>query len=200
MAWPKEMTEPIKCVYISFTDIYKHQWNVVKAIKILRDKGFNIALELVGGGHGKAKVWLKNEITKSDPNNEFVLQREYVPQNEIAGILSRTHIFLFASSCENMPITLLQGMAAGLHIACSDRGPMPEILQDGGLYFDPENPKQIASNIEDLINNKVKREATAIRANQISKQYTWERCSSETFSYIIEIANKENKIEFSNTK
>ena len=54
-------------------------------------------------------------------------------------VLKRAHLFVFASSCENMPNTLVEAMASGLPIACSDRGPMPEILRDGGTYFDPEN-------------------------------------------------------------
>ena len=45
---------------------------------------------------------------------------------------------LFASSCENMPNILLETMGAGLPIACSNRQPMPEILKNGGEYFDPE--------------------------------------------------------------
>ena len=49
--------------------------------------------------------------------------------------LSKSNIFIFASSCENMPITLIEGMASGLPIACSDRGPMPEVLQDGGCIL-----------------------------------------------------------------
>ena len=64
--------------------------------------------------------------------------------------LSKSNIFIFASSCENMPITLIEGMASGLPIACSDRGPMPEVLQDGGVYFNPEDCKSIVFAIEKL--------------------------------------------------
>ena len=35
-----------------------------------------------------------------------------------------------------MPNTLVEAMASGLPIACSDRGPMPEVLGDGGVLFD----------------------------------------------------------------
>ena len=54
-------------------------------------------------------------------------------------LLADANLFVFASSCENMPNTLVEAMAIGLPIACSDRGPMPEVLRDGGVYFDPED-------------------------------------------------------------
>ena len=55
------------------------------------------------------------------------------------GVLSKANLFIFASSCENMPNTLLEGMASGLPIACSDRGPMPETLQDRGILSMPRS-------------------------------------------------------------
>jgi len=39
---------------------------------------------------------------------------------------------------------LVEAMASGLPIACSNRGPMPEVLGDAGVYFDPEDPHDIA--------------------------------------------------------
>ena len=57
----KNLTNPIVCTYISNTDMYKNQWNVVKSIEILRKK-YNIILNLVGGGEGKSLKILKEQI------------------------------------------------------------------------------------------------------------------------------------------
>ena len=50
-----------------------------------------------------------------------------------------------------MPNILLEGMAAGLPMACSRMGPMPEILGDAGIYFDPEDANSIAGALRELI-------------------------------------------------
>ena len=85
---------------------------------------------------GKALKDLNKQISKSDPKKSFVKQIEFVNHDLLPGLLSNSHICIFASSCENMPNSLVEGMASGLPIACSDRGPMPEILKkDGGLYL-----------------------------------------------------------------
>ena len=72
-------------------------------------------------------------------------------------------------------------MAVGLPIACSKRSSLPETLQDGGVYFDPEEPDDIAKMISFLIDNPVERLHFTRRAKQISRHYSWDRCSYETF-------------------
>ena len=101
----------------------------------------------------------------------------HIKQRDLPKSVSRSDIFIFASSCENMPNTLVEGMAIGMPIACSDRGPMPEILEDGGVYFDPEDEVSISKCIEKIITDREIREKIAARAKILSKKYSWEKCS-----------------------
>ncbi len=190
--WPKSIDFPIQCLYVSNTAQYKHQWVVVKAIAALRRLGHNLHLKLVGGGTGRAQRLLDDQIAVSDPKRLFVEQLDYVPHSKIPSLLFDANIFVFASSCENMPVTLLEAMAAGLPIACSNRGPMPEILQDGGVYFDPEDSESIASAIEKIIHDQHLREDIAKNAKDISEQFSWARCASETYKFLKLIAIKTN--------
>jgi N-acetyl sugar amidotransferase len=183
-SWPTGGERPIRCLYVSNALPYKHQWNVVKAVEQLRQRGYDLQLELVGGGDGSARRRLNKQITESDPGRVFVSQHEFVPQESLPAFLAKADLFIFASSCENMPNTLVEAMAAGLPIACSNRGPMPEVLEDGGTYFDPENPDSIASAIEDLILDPSKRTQYAFRATELSRQYSWARCASETLAFL----------------
>ena len=94
--------------------------------------------------------------------------------------------FVFASSCENMPNTLIEAMAAGMPIVCSNRGPMPEVLKDGGIYFDPENFDSIAIAIEQLFENKLLRDKLAKKAELLSRRYSWKKCANETWVFLKE--------------
>ena len=78
----------------------------------------------------------------------------------------------------------------GLPIASSNRSSIPETLQDGGLYFDPENPAEIAASVEKIILDPVLREQLSHRASQLAKQYSWERCSKETWGFIVDTCKK----------
>ncbi len=185
--WAKNQNRVIKCIYVSIVAFYKHQWNVIKAIKSLREKGYNISITFVGGGVGKAQRIFNKEVLDADPKHEYIEQLDFVKHYEIPYLLKNSDIFIFASSCENMPNTLVEGMASGLPIACSDRGPMPEVLKDAGLYFNPENSISIADALEQIIKDEQLRIDISKKAVKLSEQFTWGNCSKETFQYLVYI-------------
>lgn len=188
--WPEPGTRDVRCLYVSNAAPYKHQWEVVRAVEALRSEGRPVSLKLVGGGHGKSQAQLEAQIAQSDPKGEFVTQTEFVPHGALSELLKEADLFIFASSCENMPNTLVEGMAAGLPIACSDRGPMPEVLRDGGVLFDPENYRSIATAIGQLIDNDVLRLKVATRGGTLANDFSWRRCAKETFSFVAETYRK----------
>lgn len=185
LPWPTKGERPIRLLYISNAAWYKHQWTVVQAVEQLRQHGIDVSLTLVGGG-GPAQERLRAQMAQSDPRGEFVTQVAFVPQSYLPRYLVEADIFVFASSCENMPNTLVEAMATGLPIACSRRGPMPEILEDGGEYFDPEVSESIAAALRKLIDDAVLRQRIAARAKTLSANYSWERCARETWSFLVE--------------
>ena len=186
--WPRDERRPIRCVYVSNASMYKHQWVVVKAIGHLRSRGYNIELTLAGGGSGRALRLLEKEIARTDTQRMFVKCLGFVQHDDLPGLLADANLFVFASSCENMPNTLVEAMAIGLPIACSDRGPMPEVLRDGGVYFDPEDCASIANALETLVRNAELRVSLADRAKRLSTQYSWSRCADETWTFLKSIS------------
>lgn len=186
--WPAAPEAQIKCLYVSQTALYKHQWNVVRAVAQVRRAGHNVSLLLVGGGGGRAKRLLEQAVAEVDPRREYVSQESFTPHNEIPRLLAEADVFVFASSCENLPITLLEAMASGLPIACSDRGPMPEVLIDGGVYFDPEDVDSIAMAIQTLLENTALREMRRARARELADRYSWEECSRRTWQFLFSCA------------
>jgi glycosyltransferase involved in cell wall biosynthesis len=181
-----ERPRQISILYVSNVALYKHQLKVVEGVARLRERGYSLKLILVGGGETAELKRFKQSLAKWDPQSEFVELHPFVDHKKIPTYLAQADVFVFASSCENMPNTLLEAMAAGLPIACSDRGPMPELLKDGGLYFDPEKAETICSTLEQLICNSSQREELARRAKKLSNAYSWERCARETFSFLSE--------------
>ncbi len=184
----------IKCIYVSNAAPYKHQNEVVKAVSILKRKYPNIHLTLTGGGlagrGNKENDKLLNTIQHHDPERKFIKLLGYIDHSKLPSVLKSADIFIFASSCENMPNTLLEGMSAGLPIACSDRGPMPEILKEYGVYFNPEDYNSIALSIDKLIFDDEFRNQIAKKSFHHAKNFSWEKCSNSTFKYISKVHRK----------
>lgn len=193
--WPAP-GQAVNCLYVSNLAPYKHQWHVVRAIADLRRRGFDLVLTLVGVGlgpgqaGGAASAWdrLSAELTLSDPRREFVTTIDFVSPEQLPSVLAQADLFIFASSCENMPNTLVEAMASGLPIACSNRGPMLEVLEDGGVAFDPESPPSIAAAVEKLLTDASLRQHCAERAYYLAQKYSWSRCGRETWQFLLETA------------
>lgn len=182
--WPTKNERPIRCLYVSPIYEYKHQWVVVRAIKKLRDQGYDCSLTLVGGGGQRAKDILAKQIAVSDSENSFVKVMEFVPHDQIVTMIEQADLFIFASSCETFGISLLEAMAVGLPIACSDKSSLPETMQDGGEYFDPEDDDSIASAVEKLIQEPQRRNHLTHRAKELSQNYSWAKCADQTWRFI----------------
>ena len=177
----------INILYVSPIWLFKHQWEVVKAVEKVRSKNFNLKLTLVGGFEEKAFRKLKKQRFLSESKAKFVYYLGHIPHIKLPDIYKKADIFIFASSCENMPNSLIEAMRSGLPILSSNRGPMPEVLRDGGLYFDPENYISIAKAIEKLLFNRNLLFSLTKRSKELSKNYSWDRCAQETLEFVNEI-------------
>jgi len=179
--------QPLRILYVSFVDIYKHQWHVVVGVAQLRRRtGWPLNLELVGPAYPPALRRLQAAIDQYDPEQTWVRYHGPSSFDQLHTIYRNADVGLFASSCENMPNILLETMASGLPVASSKRGPMPEVLRDAGVYFDPESADDIARALEGLIADPQLRLRFAKDSYAAAGQYSWKRCADETFTFISE--------------
>ena len=177
-------THPYRVLYVSIIDQYKHQWHVVEAIAILRKKGLPIELDLVGPANLGALQRLNATIDCVDVGRHWVHCHGPIAFDELHHQHTQADLGLFASSCENMPNILLEIMASGLPIACSNKGPMPEILGQAGVYFDPEQPDDIARALLELIESPQLRTELSKLSYASAQKYSWQRCADETFGFL----------------
>ena len=184
-------TNSYRVLYVSIIDQYKHQWNVVTAVAALRKKGFPIVLDLVGPAYPASLKRLNESITRLDADQQWAHYHGSIPYDKLHNYYAAADLGLFASSCENMPNILLENMASGLPIACSSRGPMPELLVNGGVFFNPEDPSDIACALQQIIESPELRTKLSQISNQLSRKYSWPRCAADTFMFLTAVAVNE---------
>lgn len=183
------ISNPFRLLYVSFVAVYKHQWNVVEAVLRIRGEGFPVTLDLVGKHYDEESLLKLLRVLEKDIY-DCVKYKGLVFYEKLGDIYKDADAFVFASSCENMPIILIEAMTAGLPIASSNYGPMPEVLGKSGFYFDPLKTEEIYLSIKKMLNSKEEREHYAWESYNISINYTWKDCSDKTFEYLSLIAKK----------
>lgn len=181
---------PFNVLYVSIIDAYKHQREVAKAVYALRMKGIPIRIDFVGPANPETLMEFESTRKELDPDGTFLTYRGAVPFLELHAAYHKADAFVFASSCENLPNILLEAMASGLPIACSKSGPMPEVLGDSGIFFDPEDPSDIALQLENLAKSAGLRKTLAHKAFHLAQSYSWSRCAKETFAFLGKIHHK----------
>jgi glycosyltransferase involved in cell wall biosynthesis len=179
-----DFKKPIRLIYISTVAPYKHQWNVVEAVSALRNDGIPVTLDLFGASCPSALKRLEFSINKVDPCGHYIQYHGLMQHEAIQEVYLKADIVVFASSCETFGQILIEGMSAGLPVACSNASAMPELLGSSGVYFDPLNSDSIAITLERLINSPELRADNALHSFERAKEFSWERCSDDTFKFL----------------
>ena len=183
------MERPFRLLYVSSVDMYKHQWIVAEAVARLRQSGAPVSIEFQGPLYGPAWRKLDAVLRRFDPRGEFLVVKGAVKYDDLPMSYASADGFVFASSCENMPNILLEAMAAGLPIASSRRGPMPAILGDAGVYFDPESVDETASALQRLLSDVESRALWARAAFEKANGFSWKQCAADTYRFLARVAD-----------
>ncbi len=134
----------IKIVSIgSLEQLYKSPDIVLKALRILKEKGVNFELSWLGDGvHKKDMQDLAEKLNISDQ----VKFRGNVVSNEVLKELQKADLYIHVSRTEGLPRALVEALAQGIPCIGTKVGGIPELL---------ENKCLIAKNDINALVNKI---------------------------------------------
>ncbi|HVL97128.1 MAG TPA: glycosyltransferase family 1 protein [Solirubrobacteraceae bacterium] len=96
----------------------------------------------------------------------------WLPAADVEGLFALSRVFVFPSLAEGFGLPVLEAMARGVPVACSDIAVFREVAGDAARYFDPRDPASIAAAIEDPPDPAPGRERAAA--------FTWARTAELT--------------------
>lgn len=182
---------PINLLYVSTIDHYKHQDKILKYVHMLRTKtGLDFRIQFIGSARPSALRKLQVTASQLGDCSDWMLYSGEVNFKDINKNYQNADIGVFASTCENLPNILIEKMASGLPIITTSCEPMPEVLQDAGLYFDINSYDEFTCAVMKMVEDVEVRDKFSKRATSLAQLYDWKLCSDQTFNFLLQIIQK----------
>ena len=175
---------PIRLVYPSRLEPYKHQVEVIEAVARLRQRFPQLTLALCGPGNAAYRLKVDAARARLDPDGTFVKDLGELPVTQLPDLYQDAHLLVFASSCENLPNTLVEAMAFGIPVVSAECPPMPDVAGDACLYFNPQDVDAIEAAVTRALTDWP---ATLQRMDHgvaRAARHSWARCADQTFAFL----------------
>ncbi len=137
-------------------------------------------LTLVGGG-SQHEALMKMVEEMRLKNVTFTGR---IDNKEIYQYLNQADVMLSAPTVDNMPVSLLEAMNAGLLVISSRVGGVPYMIDEGrtGLLFKNDNNQELAEKMLWTIENTTSTMVMTLTAHQEVKKYRWENIKEKIYA------------------
>ena len=178
--------------FVLYVGDVNYNKNIPKLLGAINKVGCNLVL--VG------KSFLEDNISETkkilDLISDYGLRKKvwrlgYINNKELCGLYNAAKVYIQPSLYEGFGLPIVEAMACGTVVACSDILVHRELAGDVAFYFNPKDTDNIAQVLDGAIklNNskvKIRRKKSILQ----SEKFTWEKTAKETIEVYKKILSK----------
>ena len=146
---------------------------LLKVYRRFREQEDNPILLLIAGGKGWKYQTFYDELAQHPYRTDIYLTG-YVDKQDLPALYTHALAMVYPSLYEGFGLPVLEAMACGAVVICSDRSSLPEVGGSAVLYFDPEDEARLLHQMQAM----VKRESLEAEKRTLSLQqaatFSWE--------------------------
>lgn len=142
----------------------------------------NQAIHLVIAG---AKGWFYEQIFALVTElhlEEAVFFPGYIPNDELPDWYRAADAFVYPSLFEGFGLPVLEAMACGVPVICSDTGSLVEVAGDHALIFPAHNEAALVDRFHQMVNDHTLRQDLTRASLARAQQFSWQQTASATLA------------------
>jgi len=168
-------------VYVGGFNRQKNVLNLLKAMPEVITRRPNAHLAIVGCTSAKG-FWdnileLQHFVETHELLRQHVHFTDRISDRELVELLNGAIALVFPSLWEGFGLPAVEAMSCGVPVLASDRGSLPEVVGDAGLFFDPESTFAISECLVRFLGDDNLQRNLARTALQRAKTFSWTRAA-----------------------
>jgi glycosyltransferase involved in cell wall biosynthesis len=179
---------PPYVLYVSrIEDPGKNHVRLIRAYARLRRAGTLQHRLVLAGSDWSGAERVHAEAARSGCGDDIVFTG-FVPGADLPALYQGADALAFPSLYEGFGIPVLEAMACGVPVACSDVSSLPELAGDAALLFHPADEDALASSLERLLLDAELRARLRARGLARASLFTWEESARRTLDVLRDAA------------
>lgn len=173
--------------YILFVGSLEPRKNLQAVIQALSKTTSKIALVLAGWAAWGEKRWLHEAERKGLLKRIFLTG--YVDDETLACLYSGALALVYPSLYEGFGLPILEAMACGCPVICSNASSMPEVAGDAACYISPHNPEELSHAIDLVLQSSNHRNDLIFKGSRRAALFTWQKTAQATMQLFRDVVN-----------
>lgn len=112
----------------------------------------------------------------------------FVPGQDLPVLYSAATSFIFPSIYEGFGLPVLEAMASGTPVICSNATSLPEVVGEAALMHDPEDVIKLTSYIQMMIDDAEQKQLMIETGLVQAKKFSWSVCADKTIEAYEQVA------------
>jgi len=126
------------------------------------------------------KGWENKEIMALiEKNQENIHYLGFISDQELSIVYNLASLFVFPSFYEGFGLPVLEAMACGTPVVCSNSSSLPEVGGDAVVYCDANNIDDITDKVTQVLNDTKLQKSMKLSGLQRAKEFTWEKSARQ---------------------
>jgi glycosyltransferase involved in cell wall biosynthesis len=167
-------------LYFGSNKPHKNLVRLVEACAQLRIDKQGSGIGLVIGGHWDQRYPEAKHSAEKLGLADRVHFIGPVAEADLSALYGGAVVFVFPSQYEGFGLPVLEAMACGAPVVCSNRSSLPEVAGEAAVLCDPDDAAALAQAIEQMIFDRARLPERRERSLARAAQFTWKRTAQQT--------------------